>query len=59
LLGRVLVTALIIVGMQWLVITHPGNRRLLLVVLEFPASVRESIGAGSPRIAGYLWEGQL
>jgi hypothetical protein len=39
LLGRVLVTALVIVGVQWLVITHPGNRPLLLVVLGFPALV--------------------
>lgn len=39
LLGRVLVTALVIVSVQWLVITHPGNRTLLLVVLAFPALV--------------------
>ena len=39
LLGRVLVTALVIVGVQWLVITHPGHRTLLLVVLGFPALV--------------------
>jgi hypothetical protein len=39
LLGRVVVTAVVIVGVQWLVITHPGNRTLLLVVLGFPALV--------------------
>ncbi|MGH3793377.1 MAG: hypothetical protein ACRDSP_00655 [Pseudonocardiaceae bacterium] len=39
LLGRVLVTAVMIVGVQWLVITHPGNRTLLVVVLAFPALV--------------------
>jgi len=37
--GRVLVTALVIVGVQWLVITHPGNRTLLWVVLGLPASI--------------------
>ena len=39
LLGRVLVTAVVIVGTQWLVITHPGNRTLLWVVLGLPALV--------------------
>jgi hypothetical protein len=39
LLGRVIVTALVIVGVQWLVITHPGNPTLLWVVLGFPALV--------------------
>ncbi|WP_028933836.1 hypothetical protein [Pseudonocardia spinosispora] len=39
LLGRVIVTALVIVGVQWFVITHPGNKTLLLVVLAFPALV--------------------
>ncbi len=39
LLGRVLVTALVIVGVQWLVITQAGSRTLLLVVLAFPALV--------------------
>lgn len=28
LIGRVLTTALVIVGMQWLVITHPSNQTL-------------------------------
>ena len=37
--GRVLVTALVIVGVQSLVIAHPGNRTLLWVVLGFPALV--------------------
>ena len=37
LLGRVLATALVIVGIQWLVITHPSNHTLLWVVLGFPA----------------------
>jgi hypothetical protein len=35
--GRILLTAVGIVGVQWLVITHPGNRTLLLVVLGLPA----------------------
>jgi hypothetical protein len=35
--GRVLGTAGAIVGVQWLVITHPGNTTLLLVVLGLPA----------------------
>lgn len=36
--GRVLFTAGLIVGVQWLVITHPGaNRWLVLVVLGLPA----------------------
>ncbi|MCA1676001.1 MAG: hypothetical protein LC799_28780 [Actinobacteria bacterium] len=39
LLGRVLVTALVIVSVQWLVITHSDNRPLLLMVLGFPALV--------------------
>lgn len=37
LLGRVLTTALVIVGVQWLVITHPSNHTLLWVVLGLPA----------------------
>ena len=37
LLGRVLVTAVVIVGAQWLVITHPGNPTLLWVALGLPA----------------------
>jgi hypothetical protein len=37
LLGRVLTTALVIVGAQWLVITHPSNHTLLWVVLGLPA----------------------
>ncbi|MGH4013273.1 MAG: hypothetical protein ACRDSL_04935 [Pseudonocardiaceae bacterium] len=36
LLGRVLVTTLLIVGVQWLVITHPGNRTLLLLCSRSP-----------------------
>jgi hypothetical protein len=40
LLGRVLVTAVVIVGAQWLVITHPGsNPTLLWVALGLPALV--------------------
>jgi hypothetical protein len=34
--GRVTFTAALIVGVQWLVITHPGNVTLLLVVLAVP-----------------------
>lgn len=37
LIGRVLTTALVIVGVQWLVITHASNHMLLWVVLGFPA----------------------
>lgn len=37
LLGRVLTTALVIVGVQWLVITHSANQTLLWVVLGVPA----------------------
>ena len=37
LFGRVLITALVIVGVQWLVITHPSNHTLLWVVLGLPA----------------------
>lgn len=39
LVGRVLVTALVIVGVQWLVITHADNVTLRWVVLGFPALV--------------------
>ena len=39
LVGRVLVTALVIVGVQWLVITHADNATLRWVVLGFPALV--------------------
>lgn len=39
LMGRVLVTAAVIVGAQWLVITHPANKTLLLVVLAIPALI--------------------
>ncbi|MGH3829396.1 MAG: hypothetical protein ACRDRS_02930 [Pseudonocardiaceae bacterium] len=39
LIGRVLTTALVIVGAQWLVITHPSNHTLLWVVLALPAMV--------------------
>ena len=35
--GRVLFTAGLIVAVQWVVITHPGNPWLLLAVLSFPA----------------------
>jgi hypothetical protein len=37
LLGRVVTTALVIVGVQWLVITHPSNQTLLWGVLGLPA----------------------
>jgi hypothetical protein len=37
LIGRVLTTGLVIVGVQWLVITHPSNHTLLWVVLGLPA----------------------
>jgi hypothetical protein len=39
LFGRVLFTALVILGVQWLAITHPGNRAVLLAVLGFPSLV--------------------
>jgi hypothetical protein len=39
LVGRVLVTALVIVGAQWLVISHADNATLRWVVLGFPALV--------------------
>jgi hypothetical protein len=42
LVGRVLVTALVIVGVQWLVISHGGNVTLRWVVLGFPALVTAS-----------------
>lgn len=35
--GRVLFTAGLIVGAQWVVIMHPGNPWLLLAVLGLPA----------------------
>lgn len=35
--GRVLVTAGVIVGVQWLVIRHPLNTTVMLVVLALPA----------------------
>jgi hypothetical protein len=35
--GRVLFTALLIVGAQWVVIANAGDRWLLLAVLGFPA----------------------
>ena len=35
--GRVLFTAGLIVAVQWVVISHPDNRWLLLVVLGLPA----------------------
>jgi uncharacterized membrane protein len=35
--GRVGVTAGLILGVQWVVITHPGNTTLLVVVLGAPA----------------------
>lgn len=34
--GRVLFTAAVFVGVQWLVIANPGNTTLLLVVLALP-----------------------
>lgn len=34
--GRVLLMGALIVGVQWVVITHPGNVTLLLVVLALP-----------------------
>jgi hypothetical protein len=34
--GRVLFTGATFTGVQWLVITHPGNPLLLLVVLGLP-----------------------
>jgi hypothetical protein len=37
LIGRVLTTALVIVGAQWLVITYPSNQTLLWVALGLPA----------------------
>ena len=37
LIGRVLTTALVIIGVQWLVITHLSNQTLLWVVLGLPA----------------------
>ena len=39
LVGRVLGTALVIVDVQWLVITHSNNVTLRWVVLGFPALV--------------------
>jgi hypothetical protein len=35
--GRVLVTAAVIVGVQWIVVTHAPSTTLLLVVLGLPA----------------------
>lgn len=35
--GRVTITAALIVGVQWVVITHPGNAVVLGVVLGLPA----------------------
>ena len=39
LVGRVLVTALVIVAVQWMVLTHAENASLRWVVLGFPALV--------------------
>ena len=39
LVGRVLVTTLVIVAVQWLVLTHTDNATLRWVVLGFPALV--------------------
>jgi hypothetical protein len=39
LVGRVLVTALVIVGVQWVVLAHSDNGTLRWVVLGFPALV--------------------
>jgi hypothetical protein len=35
--GRVVFTAALIVAVQWVVISHPGNKWLLLAVLGLPA----------------------
>jgi hypothetical protein len=37
--GRVLFTAGLIVAVQWVVITHPDNKWVLLAVLGFPALI--------------------
>lgn len=37
--GRVAVMAALIVGVQWIVITHPGNTTLLVVVLAAPDGI--------------------
>lgn len=42
LVGRVLVTALVVVGVQWLVMTHSDNVTLKWVVLAVPALVSSS-----------------
>lgn len=34
--GRVLTTAAVLVAAQWVVITHPGNQWVLLLVLALP-----------------------
>jgi hypothetical protein len=34
--GRVVLTACLLVGVQWVVITHPGNQWVLLAVLALP-----------------------
>lgn len=34
--GRVVFTAGLLVGVQWVVITHPGDTRVLLAVLALP-----------------------
>jgi hypothetical protein len=34
--GRVLIGGAVILGVQWIVITHPGNTTLLVVVLALP-----------------------
>lgn len=39
LVGRVLVTALVVMGVQWLVLMHLPNVTLRWVVLGFPALV--------------------
>ena len=39
LVGRVVVSALVIVGVQWLLITHSDNVLLWWVVLGFPALI--------------------
>ncbi len=42
LIGRVLTTALVIVGVPWLLITHPSDQTLLWVALGLPALLASS-----------------
>ncbi|MPY78538.1 MAG: hypothetical protein GEV04_08585 [Actinophytocola sp.] len=42
--GRVIITAALLVGVQWVVITHPtGNPALLLVLLALPDLLAASV----------------